>query len=229
MRRIVLLALGAALAVALPAAAQTPSSATHREVAVPGLDKPVDIVVDQWGIAHIYAASVHDAFFAQGFNAARDRLWQIDLWRKRGLGLLSKSFGPTYAAQDRAARLFLYRGDMDREWASYGTDAKPDAEAFVAGVNAYVTQVRAGAAPLPLEFKLTGSTPELWSVDDVVRVRSNGLTRNVDSEVARARVACAAGLGADLLRRKIEPPHPLSTHAMFQPTCWPTMPWPPRT
>jgi penicillin amidase len=213
MRRIMLLALGVAVTAALPAAAQTPSSATHRETTVAGLDKPADIVVDQWGIAHIYAASIHDAFFAQGYNAARDRLWQIDLWRKRGLGRLSASFGPAYAAQDRAARLFLYRGDMVAEWASYGADAKPEAEAFVAGVNAYVAQVRAGAAPLPLEFKLTGSAPELWSVDDVVRVRSNGLTRNVDSEVARARVACAAGLGADLLRRKIEPPHPLTTPA----------------
>ena len=218
MRRSWLLALGfAGLALASRAAAQTSSSVVHREVAVPGLDKPVDIVVDQWGIAHIYAASVHDAFFAQGFNAARDRLWQIDLWRKRGLGLLSKSFGPAYAAQDRAARLFLYRGDMEAEWASYGAEARPEAAAFVAGVNAYVTQVRAGAAPLPVEFKLTGSLPELWSVDDVVRVRSNGLTRNVDSEVARARVACAAGLGADLLRRKIEPPHALSVPAGLDP------------
>ena len=216
MRRIVVLAL-AALALTSPAAAQIPSSVTHREVAVPGLDKPVDIVVDEWGIAHIYAASIHDAFFAQGYNAARDRLWQIDLWRKRGLGLLSKSFGPAYAVQDRASRLFLYRGDMDAEWASYGPDAKPEATAFVAGINAYVTQVRAGAAPLPVEFKLTGSLPEPWSVDDVVRVRSNGLTRNVDSEVARARVACAAGLGADLLRRKIEPPHPLSIPAGLDP------------
>jgi len=113
------------LAFASSAAAQTPSSASHREAAVPGLDKPVDIVVDQWGIAHIFAGSVHDAFFAQGYNAARDRLWQIDLWRKRGLGLLSASFGPAYAAQDRAARLFLYRGDMESEWAAYGPGSTP--------------------------------------------------------------------------------------------------------
>ncbi|HZC17043.1 MAG TPA: penicillin acylase family protein, partial [Caulobacteraceae bacterium] len=204
-------ALAAAIFVARPVAAQTPSSTTHREVVVPGLDKPVDIVVDQWGIAHIFAGSVHDAFFAQGYNAARDRLWQIDLWRKRGLGRLSASFGPSYAAQDRAARLFLYRGDMDQEWAAYGPDAKTEARAFVAGINAYVTAVRAGAAPLPVEFRLTGSAPELWSADDVVRVRSNGLTRNVDSEVARAQVACAAGLGADRLLRTIEPPHTLTT------------------
>ena len=72
------------------------------------------------GVPHIYATSARDAFFLQGFNAARDRLWQIDLWRKRGLGRLSASFGSAYVAQDRAARLLLYRGDMAPEWAAYG-------------------------------------------------------------------------------------------------------------
>ena len=171
-----------------------------------GLDKPADILVDPWGIAHIFAGDVHDAFFVQGYNAARDRLWQIDLWRKRGLGLLAASFGPAYADQDRAARLFLYRGDMDREWAAYGPDARDQTEAFVAGINAYVGEVRAGQRPLPVEFKLTSSAPEFWSAEDVVRIRSHGLTRNVASEVARAQVACAAGLGADRLRQKLEPP-----------------------
>src|SRR6202789_2999150 len=89
-----------------------------RKIAAPGLAAPVEIIVDRWGIPHIYAGSAHDAFFAQGWNAARDRLWQMDLWRKRGLGLLSENFGPDYVAQDRATRLFLYRGDMEAEWAA---------------------------------------------------------------------------------------------------------------
>ena len=42
----------------------------------------MEILIDSWGVPHIYASSTYDAFFAQGFNAARDRLWQIDLWRK---------------------------------------------------------------------------------------------------------------------------------------------------
>ena len=88
------------------------------------------------------AASARDAFFLQGYNAARDRLWQIDLWRKRGLGRLAASFGPAYVAQDRAARLFLYRGDMAAEWAAYGPGAREAVEAFAAGVNAYVAEVQ---------------------------------------------------------------------------------------
>jgi penicillin amidase len=194
-----------------PAPAQTAAAAAASTAVreqtwmVAGLGAPADIVIDHWGIAHIFAASMRDAFFLQGYNAARDRLWQIDLWRKRGLGLLSKSLGPAYIDQDRAARLFLYRGDMDKEWRAYAPNSKEWVTAFVDGVNAYVAEVRSADKPLPFEFKLTDSRPDTWKAEDVVRIRSHALVSNVTSEVARARVVCAAGLKADELRRKIEP------------------------
>ena len=195
------------------AAAATPTD----QWPVAGLKARGEIVLDHWGIAHIYAASEHDAFFIQGYNAARDRLWQIDLWRKRGLGLLSASLGPAYVAQDRAARLFLYRGDMNAEWAAYAPGARDEVEAFVAGINAYVAEVGRYEKPLPLEFTITGSTPEAWKAEDVVRVRSHALVGNVFSEVARAQVACAAGLPADTLRKRLEPPHTASVPAGLDP------------
>jgi penicillin amidase len=191
------------LAPSAPAATSTAVQEQNWNVA--GLNAPADIVIDHWGIAHIFAANIHDAFFLQGYNAARDRLWQIDLWRKRGLGLLAKSLGPAYIDQDRAARLFLYRGGMEKEWAAYAPDSRQWVTAFVDGVNAYVAQVQSGARPLPVEFKLTDSRPETWSAEDVLRIRSHALVSNVTSEVARARVVCAGGLKADELRRKIEP------------------------
>jgi penicillin amidase len=198
---------GATLAAAMAAFAQSPmSTAVARDDwQVKGLAAPAEIIVDHWGVAHIYAASQRDAFFLQGYNAARDRLWQIDLWRKRGLGILSKSFGPAYVEQDRAARLFLYRGDMEKEWNAYAPDARASAEAFAAGVNAYVGEVEAGTKPLPVEFGLTASRPEKWQAADIIRIRSHALVSNVTSEVARSQVACAAGVDADELRRKLDP------------------------
>ena len=124
-------------------------------------------------------------------------------------------------AQDRAARLFLYRGDMAAEWAAYDPQAKSAVEAFTAGVNAYVAEVRAGARPLPVEFKLTDSQPEAWNPEVVLRIRSHALVSNVAQEVARARVACAAGLGADKLRRKIEPAHETKLPAGLDPCAIP--------
>jgi penicillin amidase len=211
--------LGAAAALAAAGAAHAEvSTAVRREAAaVPGLAQPAEIVVDRWGIPHIYARSTRDAFFLQGWNAARDRLWQIDLWRKRGLGRLSASFGPAYVAQDRAARLFLYRGDMAAEWAAYDPIGREAVEAFAAGVNAYVADVRAGRRPLPVEFRLTGSAPEDWKPEDILRIRSHALVNNVTSEVARARTICAGGVQADALRRKLEPDHKVTVPAGLDP------------
>ena len=96
-------------------------------VRLPGLRQPVEVLVDRWGVPHIFAENESDLFFAQGFNAARDRLFQLDLWRRRGLGQLAEVLGPRYVEQDRAARLYLYRGDMEREWRAYSSKNTMDA------------------------------------------------------------------------------------------------------
>ena len=172
---------------------------------VAGLHKPAEILIDTWGVPHMYAASQDDVFFVQGFNAARDRLFQIDLWRRRGLGELSAVFGPAYLEQDKATRLFLYRGNMQREWHAYGKNAKRVATSFVAGINAYIDYVSADPARLPFEFRQLGYAPAKWQAEDVVRIRSHGLTRNLTSEVARAKVACQADLKSDEVRFGLTP------------------------
>jgi penicillin amidase len=153
----------------------------------------------------MYAASTQDAFFVQGFNAARDRLWQIDTWRRRGLGLLSEVFGRDYVQWDRAARLFLFRGDMHAEWLAYSAETKRIASAFTAGINAYVRRTRADSSLLPLEFRELGYAPAWWAPEDVARIRSHGLFQNVAQEVARALVLRDFGPGAEELRRRREP------------------------
>ena len=198
-----------AIAAILLTAASVASLATPRSESrsLAGLSAPARVVTDHWGVPHIQAATARDAFFLQGYTAARDRLWQIDLWRKRGLGRLSASFGPTFVAQDRAARLFLYRGSMAAEWAAYPADAKYWTEAFAAGINAYIDEVSAGRRALPPEFALTGSAPEHWNADDIVRIRSNALVANLGNEVARARSLCLGGAKWEPIRIAIEPRH----------------------
>ena len=178
----------------------------HEDLVVPGLSAPVSITVDPWGIPHIRAGNLIDLFFAQGFNAARDRLWQIDLWRKRGLGLLAADFGPGYLEQDRAARLFLYRGEMAAEWTCYSPDAKEICEAFVSGINAYVDLVETERDRLPPEFRELGTKPAKWAAADVVRIRTHGWMRNAPSEITRANVMAKAGAEVDLLRQNLSPP-----------------------
>lgn len=196
----------AGLLAALWAAPGATKDLTEQTLSVSGIAQPADILIDHWGVAHIFAANESDAFFLQGFNVARDRLFQIDLWRRRGLGQLAEVFGPAYIEQDKASRLFLYRGDMAVEWRRYGPDAKPAATHFAAGINAYIDWLAAHPDQLPYEFRKVGYWPAKWSPDDVVRIRSHGLTRNVKSEVARAKVACRASLATDEVRVNLQPP-----------------------
>jgi penicillin amidase len=205
---VVLLAIGLA-ATASPAPAREGAVQASR-LDVRGLAAPVDILTDRWGVPHIYATSTDDAFFGQGFQAARDRLWQMDFWRKRGLGEMARDFGPGYVEGDRMARAFLFRGDMDREWAAYGRDAQRVAAAFVAGVNAFVALTESRPEMLPVEFRLMGYRPARWTAPDVVRIRHHGLTLNFTSEVDRAAAYCAGasasgGEKIDWLRRELVP------------------------
>src|SRR5262245_51668469 len=128
------------------------------QLTVPGLQKPVEVIRDKWGIPHIYAQNVDDLFFAQGYVIAQDRLWQMEWWRRQREGRLAEIFGPTAVEQDRQTRLTKFRGPFDeREWTSYHPEGKRLFSAYVKGVNAYIAE---NAGNLPVEFKLTGIRPE---------------------------------------------------------------------
>jgi penicillin amidase len=195
MKRIPLFAslIAAACCSIVPAGASAKAPVSKDRIVVPGLQAPAEILVDRWGVSHIYAKSANDAFFAQGWNAARDRLWQIDLWRRNGLGELAAVLGEKYAEKDRATRLFVYRGDMEKEWAAYGPDARRETEAFVAGINAFVAATRKDAALLPAEFKLAGYQPAVWKAEDVVRVRNATLVYSAVLAADRAQAVCKDG------------------------------------
>jgi penicillin amidase len=169
----------------------------------------VEILVDVWGVAHIYASSLEDLFFAQGFNAARERLWQMDLWRRRGLGLLSEVLGDSYLEHDRAARLFLYRGDAEREWEAYGPESALTIASFVRGINEYVRTVEEEEELLPIEFRIMDYRPALWLPEDVVRIRNHVPAHNLRREVARAQTLRDFGPEVEAVRTKLEPPSEL--------------------
>src|SRR5207247_9616870 len=126
------------------------------DVAVAGLRKPVEILRDRWGVPHIYAQTVEDLFFAQGYITAKDRLFQIDLWRRIGTGKLAEALGPSAIDRDRLARAVRWRGPMEQEWLSYGPDTKRIATAFTAGINAYLRSLNGKRPP---EFQRGDSDP----------------------------------------------------------------------
>jgi penicillin amidase len=172
-----------------------------------GLVKPVEVRRDQWGIPHIYAQTVEDLFFVQGFVAAQDRLFQIDIWRRTGGGELAEILGERYLERDRFARLVKYRGDRAAEWASYSPDAKLIIESFVRGVNACIRHV---GDRLPIEFQLLGARPGEWKPEDcLLRIAGLLMTRNAVQEVDRAWLV--ARLGPENAAALL-PPDPLTKH-----------------
>src|SRR5437868_4821115 len=131
-------------------------SQVEGDITVPGLKEPVEILRDRWGVPHIYAKNADDLFFAQGFVAAQDRLFQIDLWRRIAVGETSELLGRAGLEGDRFARLIQFRGDMDAEWTSYAPDARQIVTAFTRGINAYIDSI---GDRLPIEFQILGIRP----------------------------------------------------------------------
>ena len=193
----------------LPARAKAALAQTSGTLRVPGLARPVTVLRDRWGVPHIYAETQDDLFFAQGFVAAQDRLWQMEIWRRTGEGRLAEVLGPEAVERDRFARLLRYRGDLDAEYQSYAPDAKGIIEAFVRGVNAYIESTR---GKWPVEFRLAGFTPEPWTPEVcLTRMAGFGMTGNASMEVLRAKLGAA--LGWQLADEVIPtaPPRPLES------------------
>ncbi len=207
-------ALAAAIAAPLRAQALTDSAKARLatidgRTTVAGLDSAVEVRRDRWGVPHIYARTVHDLFMAQGYTAAQDRLWQMEMWRRQGEGELAEVLGPRFVERDKFARLLLYRGDMAAEWASYGPDTKAIVHAFVSGVNAYITEVRDHP---PVEFQILGFLPEPWN--DLVplqRMAALSMTGNALSEVDRASLITKFGA------KRIEELYPIDPDRPFDP------------
>ena len=165
------------------------------ELRIPGLERPVNVLRDRWGVAHIYAQSQHDLFFAQGVVAAQDRLFQMEIWKRAGQGRLAEILGPSALPRDINARALRYRGDMKSEYESYSPDTQAILTAFTDGINSYIASLTAPRGPgLPIEFQLAGFSPDLWHPEDCLnRMAAFSMTGNAISELEHARALVELG------------------------------------
>ena len=157
-----------------------------------GLQHDVEVIRDRWGVPHIYAGSVDDLFFAQGFVVAQDRLWHMEMNRRVAQGRTAEIVGAAGVAHDRLVRTLRFRGPFDdKEWTAYHPEARRLFEAYVNGVNAFIT---AAGDNLPVEFKLTGLTPEPWKAEDILyRARVTAAIGSARSELRLAQAVAKYG------------------------------------
>lgn len=155
---------------------------------VAGLTAPVTIERDGYGIPTIIAANAGDAMFALGFLHAEERLFQMELIRRAGAGRLSELFGPAALPTDKYMRtLGLYRA-AEAEYRNLSPDTRADLDAYVAGVNAWLTQ---RSVALPPEYYLIRARPEPWKPADSLvwgKLMSLQLAGNFRDELLRARL-----------------------------------------
>ncbi len=171
-------------------------SCTHgeiEEVKIPGLTSRVEVLRDHWGINHIYAKNQQDLFFAQGYCAARDRLFQFEIWRRQATGTVAEILGPRELTRDIGTRLFMFRGDMKTEMNHYHPDGEEIITAYVEGVNAYIEEVLNNPRLLPVEFEMLNILPGFWT-PEVVISRHQGLLGNIEVELRTGRAVTRGGV-----------------------------------
>ena len=73
-----------------------------------GVQSPVEVLRDRWGVPHIYAENEQDLFFAQGFIHAQDRMWQMEMNRRSTAGRLAEVLGKDAVGLDRRMRSLIF-------------------------------------------------------------------------------------------------------------------------
>ena len=168
---------------------------TAGTVALAGIDAPVSIVRDRYGIPRIGAKTERDAYFALGYVHAQDRFFQMEFMRRLGAGRLSEIVGKSTLPLDRWMRVLgLYR----LAEASLERLSRPvidSLEAYADGVNAYLGS---HSGPVSVELALMFAAPERWRpADSLVWARLMGmrLSANSRTETLRARLSAVLPAG----------------------------------
>ena len=129
-----------------------------------GLAHPVGYVRDQLGIPHLRAHSVPDAFFAQGFVHAQDRLWQMDYDRHRAYGRAAEYLGPRAIPQDVLLRRLRLEASARADYQAVNVETRTMLDAY-ADLCVY-----AGDRPVADRVSTPGHPPEPWQPWDACAV-----------------------------------------------------------
>lgn len=126
--------------------------------AVPGLEHAVEVLRDAYGIPHIRAAGLSDAFFGQGYVHAQDRLWQMEYDRRRATGRWCEVVGASALVTDTFARRAQLAASAQADYDAFDPETRLVFDSYAAGVNAFIECTDR----LPVEYALTDSELEPW-------------------------------------------------------------------
>ena len=160
-------------------------------IGLDGLDATVEVYRDSFGIPHLRASSERDAFFAQGFVTAQDRLWHMEYDRRRGMGRWAEAVGVPAVEQDKLMRRFRLDASARADYQAVEDHTRMMLDAYAAGVNVFIETTES----LPMEYQITGLETEPWQPWDslvVYKVR-HILMGTFESKLWRARMVSKLG------------------------------------
>ena len=134
-----------------------------QDLQLAGLKDPAEIYLDDRLVPHVFTKNEQDAYYLQGYLHAKFRLWQMEFQTYAAAGRICELIGPKGLNYDREKRRLGMVWSAERAVAEMEKDpvSKSEADAYTAGVNAYITNLK--ESDLPIEYKLMGYRPELWS------------------------------------------------------------------
>ncbi|MGD6959438.1 penicillin acylase family protein [Rossellomorea aquimaris] len=142
---------------------------TEGSLTLSGLAHSVQVVRDSNGVPHIQAKNNHDLFLAQGFIQAQDRLFQMDMIRRKASGTISEVAGDKTVNQDKFFRTLGLTRAAEKSLSSYSDESKQVLQWYTEGVNAFIKQAKENNS-LPVEFTLMGENPEEWTPIDSLTI-----------------------------------------------------------
>lgn len=196
-----------------------------------GTQAPVTVIFDDLAIPHVFAQNDRDAYFAQGYLTARDRLWQMEFQTHAAAGRVSEIVGDRALELDRYNRRLGMGFGAERSIKAMLADprSRESVEAYTAGVNAYINHLT--PAQYPLEYKLLGYAPEPWQpikcayflkyMSGVLALGADDL--NMTNVLKKVGPTVAADLFPDYPFRE-DPIIPVGTKWIFTPVKLPTAP-----
>ena len=153
-----------------------------------GLERPLTIRRDRWGIPHVDAQRASDAWFGLGFCHAQDRAFQLELLLRVGSGTLAELIGPEGLSIDQMSRRLGFRRTAEVQLEAIGPEIREVLEAYAGGINQGLGR---GLKRPPHEFALLRRAPSPWTALDVlcfVGLQAFSLSSNWDVELARLKI-----------------------------------------
>ncbi len=173
-----------------------PGPPAHGALAARGLHASARVVRDPFGVPHVEAKTLPDAYFALGFAHAQDRLWQLELSRRSARGRLAELFGEGVLAEDRLARTLGFAEAARVEAGTLARDSRAALDAYSAGVNAWLGEIAANRATRPFELRWLAIEPEPWTPEDslaIARLRAWSLGRSLSASLLLDRLVAELG------------------------------------